>query len=216
MLHPPLYWWAKRKSQQTYNISAFGLSLKIYPTVFDPTAFGSSQVLCEFLQGQNLNQSRLLEIGGGSGMVSILSAKEGALVTATDINDSALESLRFNARQNDVNLRILRSDVFEDLDPYPYDIIVTNPPFYSGTPTDDWELAFFTGEEHSFFQKLFSGIDHFMADRGKLWMVFSDDLDLSEIMQKSDAAGLSVRRVWNKSFWFEDFSVFEWTRSNDT
>lgn len=82
------------------------------------------------------NPVRLLDIGVGSGVVS-LSAKlenERLDVTAVDISDRALKVARMNAEQFEIEdeVRFIRSDLFEAVDPEErFDIIASNPPYIS-------------------------------------------------------------------------------------
>ena len=47
---------------------------------------------------------RLLEIGAGLGLAAVLAARDGAMVTATDIVPAAIESIRTNAALNGVTI----------------------------------------------------------------------------------------------------------------
>ena len=55
-----------------------------------------------------LENKRFLELGAGSGLISVFAAQQLAIVTATDINHVALEKLKENAAavavKNNVNL----------------------------------------------------------------------------------------------------------------
>ena len=58
---------------------------------------------------------RILEIGCGSGVVSIHCASNGCSVTAVDINPSAVECTRENAELNGVPMDVRQSDLFENV-----------------------------------------------------------------------------------------------------
>ena len=77
--------------------------------------------------------SRVLDLCTGSGCIAIACAYAfgDAAVDATDISPDALDVARLNAERLHVSDRVLlhRVDVFEGLEPTPYDIIVSNPPY---------------------------------------------------------------------------------------
>jgi len=74
----------------------------------------------------------ILDIGTGSGCIAIALAKylPQASVIATDLSSKALQLARVNARENDVNVTFLESDMRTmELEKGTYDIIVSNPPY---------------------------------------------------------------------------------------
>ena len=61
------------------------ISVVVAPTVFPPFITISTKLLLEFIEKLPLNGKTFLELGCGCGIISILAAKKGAFVTATDI-----------------------------------------------------------------------------------------------------------------------------------
>src|SRR6476620_8158278 len=106
------------------------IRLSVAPEVFHPGFFSSTQLLLQYISKLPLQGKRFLEPGCGSGLISILAAKNGAMVTATDINPVAVEYLKKNSSQNKVDLEIIRSDLFNNIPEQQFDIIAINPPYY--------------------------------------------------------------------------------------
>ncbi len=80
----------------------------------------------------------MLEMGPGTGLISIHAAKAGAIVTAVDINPHALECTRRNAAANNLRVETVKSDLFENVKGN-FDIIAFNPPYLPGsTKTTSW------------------------------------------------------------------------------
>jgi release factor glutamine methyltransferase len=93
---------------------------------------------------------RFLEIGCGSGLVSLHAAKAGATVTAADINPHAVECTKKNAVGNNLRIEVIRSDLFEKVDGC-FDVIIFNPPYLpEETRSTSWiEKSWSGGEEGS-------------------------------------------------------------------
>ncbi len=75
----------------------------------------------------------ILEIGCGSGIVSLHCAKAGATVTAGDINPAAVELTRRNALKNNLDVEVLLTDVYNSVNGR-FDTLIFNLPYL---PVDD-------------------------------------------------------------------------------
>ena len=71
---------------------------------------------------------RLLEMGCGTGLLSLHAAKNGAIVTAVDTNPNAVECAKRNAARNNLKIDAIRSDLFDGVDGN-FDVIAFNPPY---------------------------------------------------------------------------------------
>lgn len=100
--------------------------------IIDPgQAFGTGShdttVFClESLEDLDLKGKSLLDLGCGSGILSIYAKLTGAeKVEACDIDEDALEATKKNASLNQVDIAIYKSDLFESVHGQ-YDIIIAN------------------------------------------------------------------------------------------
>ena len=79
-----------------------------------------------------------LDLGTGSGILSLWAAKHSDVVVATDLNARAASFVDFNARLNGVqNIEILTGASFEPVAGRKFDLIVCNPPFFI-TPRSEY------------------------------------------------------------------------------
>lgn len=188
-----------------------GLRLSIPAGVFHPGFFGSTKVMARFLQGQKLDGQRVLEIGCGSGMLSLIAARKGAEAIASDINPMAVASCRENARLNGLAVVAFQSDLFEKAPSLSYDIILTNPPYYEGEPASPAQAAWYCGKNFLFFRRLFEELPEYTHSGSRIWMILSESCNLEAIGAIAGQNRYSLSPVFRASRLFEDFILFEAT-----
>lgn len=76
----------------------------------------------------------LLDLGTGSGIQALHATDYAASVTATDLNDRAIELADATAAINEVDIELLTGSWFEPVAGRTFDRIVANPPFVVGDP----------------------------------------------------------------------------------
>jgi release factor glutamine methyltransferase len=156
------------------------LRLKVYKDVFHPGLFRSTKVFAEWTGEQDIKDKKILEIGSGSGLIALVAAQQGAVVTAIDINPKAVENTRLNAGINELYISVYHSDLFSKVPAVDYDLILINPPYYPMEPQNDYEKAWYCGEGFIYFSQLFRQL----AEResgDKCYMILSDTCDLQAI-----------------------------------
>lgn len=158
------------------------VAVTVHPDVFPPKFTLSTAILLKFIDKMDLNGKSFLELGCGSGIVSLLAASKGARVMATDINRTALQYLEQAATEQGLEIDIRHSDLFSNLDNTYFDHIVINPPYYPKEAVSVKEQAWFCGPEFEYFQDLFVQLSA-RADKDNVWMILSEDCDLGRIQQ---------------------------------
>lgn len=77
----------------------------------------------------DINRINILDIGTGSGCIAITLKKElNCLVSAVDISSDALEVARDNAISNNVDINLIESNAFSNINDR-FDVIISNPPY---------------------------------------------------------------------------------------
>lgn len=163
---------------RTRGFAFQNIRLMIPPEVFHPGFFYSTKLLLRCLSRLQMVNKTFLELGAGSGLLSIYAAQKGASVTASDINPFAVATIRENAVQNGVVLTVIESDLFAAINPQAFDFILINPPYYKKTPATWKDYAWYCGENGEFFRGLFAGLDNYMHATSVVLMVVSDACDL--------------------------------------
>jgi release factor glutamine methyltransferase len=180
---------------------AHGLLIEVSPGVFHPGLFFSTEFLLQFISRQQLQSKSLLELGAGSGLLSLKAAQQGAIVTATDISTNAVENIRNNSVINSIPISVIQSDLFDDVPQQPFDWILINPPYYPKAPRGENDYPWYCGEHHEYFVKCFRNLSRFINSSSAIIMVLSDVCDLETIFKIGLQHGFEFvqreeRRVW--------------------
>lgn len=110
----------------------FGYPIKVDKRVLIPRQ--DTEILVEqcIMLMKELENPKILDIGTGSGAISISLAKElpNSEVLGVDVSEDALNVAVENRELNGAsNLKFLKSDVFKNVKDRNYDLIVSNPPY---------------------------------------------------------------------------------------
>ncbi len=120
------------------NVDFYGYHINVNENVLIPRfeTEGLVEKTINYIKKLGLESGNLLDIGTGSGCISIVLKKklESINITAIDISVKALETAKDNARLNKANINFLLKDVFKFNYKNKFDIIVSNPPYI--TPGD--------------------------------------------------------------------------------
>ncbi len=185
------------------------IRLDIAPQVFHPGFFFSTQLLLQYISRLPLKDKCFLELGCGSGLISIAAAKKGARVTATDINPVAIEFLKKNSLQNKVGLDIIQSDIFKNIPNQLFDIIAINPPYYKKQPVSALDHAWCCGENGEYFSALFDTIGHYILADTEILMVLTENCDMEMINGFAVKNGFVLHCVYRKKNVLERNFIFK-------
>lgn len=198
------YYYLKRSRAFNYD----GLTLTIAPGVFHPGLFFSSKFFAEFIKQQDLNDQRLLDVGCGSGLLSLVAAKQGAKVSAVDLNDAALFNCQTNALSNDLVVKTIKSDIFSQVEGS-FDYIVVNPPYYPRQPQNASQLAWYCGDNFDYFKQFFADLDQHITADSRVFMVLSDGCDLATIADIAAEHNFTLEKLQQRNMWLEWQFIFQ-------
>lgn len=110
----------------------YSLEFKISPVALIPRPETELLVETTLRLCREQERPRILEMGTGTGVISIVLLKENPVIdlVTTDISDECLELAKANARFHQVSLNCVQSDWYRELTTLPrFDLIVSNPPY---------------------------------------------------------------------------------------
>jgi release factor glutamine methyltransferase len=200
------------KKPRRYNY--LGIQGTILPTVFFPHFTQSTRILMDVMNEKKLQGKTLLELGCGTGLISTLCAKNGGIVTASDINPKAVENAELNAKNNSVKINTIQSDLFDAIPAQKFDFILINPPYYPKKPANMAENAWFCGEDFAYFKKLFLQLGNFIDDQSTVLMILSEDCAFDKIQQLGQKKGFGFEVVLRQRKKGEDYFVYGVKRSS--
>ena len=128
----------------------------------------------------NLKGSHVLEIGTGSGLVSLCCLQAGAShVVATDLNPKAVQNVRFNAAKYGDHHRLearlvprRNPDAWSVIKPDErFDFIISNPPWENDKPKTVEEFALYD-PDFVLLDSLVSGARERLRPNGRMWLAY--------------------------------------------
>lgn len=169
-----------------------------------------------FLLADNLQvdeNDRVLELGTGCGILSIISAKKKAEVVATDINPAALECALENAKAHEVEDRIdfRKGDLFEVVGEEKFDIVIFNPPYLPIPPSESSETklekAWDGGPDgREIIDRFLDKAEKYLKPGGRLLFLQSSLSGKKETLEKLEE-NFEVK-IKKKKFSFEEIFLF--------
>lgn len=202
---------AKIYTAKEREFSYKNIKVKVRPGVFHPGLFISTKILLDFVSDLELENKTFLELGAGSGIISILASKKGAIVYASDISSTAVENIKINAEVNNETISVFKSDLFENLPAMEFDYIVINPPYYKKDPKIEAEFAWYCGQNHEYFARLFDSLANHINNNSKVFMILSEVCDIDVITQIGKDRKFLWELIHRKSVLWEKNYIYNLT-----
>jgi release factor glutamine methyltransferase len=187
------------------------LVIRRHPEVYDPAE--DTVLLAENLEVDR--NDTVLELGVGSGYVSLRAAQKAKFVVGIDINVHAVRLAKCNAKLNNIgNIDFVLGDLFGPIGKS-FSLILINPPYLPDTgnierrPIDlSWNGGI---DGRSVIDRFLEDVDRYLQPTGRLLMVQSSASGYDKTMERFAALGFKVRKVAEKRFFFEKICVLEAT-----
>ncbi len=200
----------KRLSAEKITFS--GVELTVVPLVYYPRedSFLLARVVAELATGN------VLDMGTGSGIQAIVSARksEVASVTAVDASENALQCAEKNAEKNKVKnkIKFIHSNLFENVSGV-FDTIIFNPPYLpveKSEKLDEESMAWHGGADgRKILDPFLTQFSAFLSSSGQLLLLQSSLNNLEKTLEKLKVPGFKTSVVASESFFFEKIYVIQ-------
>ncbi len=158
----------------------YGMQLKVDERVLIPRP--ETEELIELILAENPETNlSVLDIGTGSGAIALALAKNRPnwSVTAADISQDALDVVSENAKNQNLQIFLKKSDCFTEISEK-YDIIVSNPPYISSEDESEVGLNVLYSEPHlalfadedglAIYRRIAEDATDYLKDGGKIYL----------------------------------------------
>ena len=158
----------------------YGMQLKVDERVLIPRP--ETEELVELILAENPETNfSVLDIGTGSGAIALALAKNRPAwsVTAADISQDALDVASENAKNQNLQIFLKKSDCFTEISEK-YDIIVSNPPYISREDESEVGLNVLNSEPHlalfadedglAIYRRISEDAKDYLKDGGKIYL----------------------------------------------
>ena len=193
-----------------------GLDLVILPQVFNPRLFWTSELLRAYLEEVPIKgETRVLDLGTGSGIGAVFAAQRSESVTAVDINPEAVRCARINSLLNRVEKRVSVhcGDLFDPVLGMQFDLILFNPPFLHGEAKSALDAAFYGGD---LAERFAAALPAHLSSKGSCLLALSSQGDSSRFLDGLHKNLLQVKPVKDQRLPGETLTIYQVTAANGT
>lgn len=198
-----------REHKEPYEVNVLGKKIIVFPGVLSPRYDPSSHFYIECLPNQK--NKTVLEIGSGSGVLSLFVALQGASqVVAVDINPNAVENTKENFRRYNVqDFQAFYSNLFENVEGK-FDTIIFAAPYYGNKPNDILERAV-SDDNYKTLELFLKNAKNFLNLKGQIYLGFSDTGDTDLLKKLIIENQYLIRDFKEKAFidWKAELYVLE-------
>ena len=181
-----------RSHKAEYEVTVAGIPIVVLPNVWSPAYDWSSLFYVENLA--DVAGRSFLEIGSGTGVVSVFAGRNGASrVVAVDVNEDAVRNTKRNFERFDIaNAEAFVSDGFAAIN-QKFDVVTWNAPYHGARPADELERGC-TDEDYRDIRAFFRNVQDHLNPGGLVVFGFSESGDLPLIRQLISETGLRIKR----------------------
>lgn len=189
----------------------YGLDLLVDKRALIPRY--ETEILVDLIINDNSNNKKILDIGTGSGAISLALSKnlKDSKIIGVDISKNAIDLANENKiKLNINNVEFKESDIFSNIDEK-FDIIVSNPPYIN---KEDFEKldkklyyepqnALYGGEDGLYFyKKIIKNAKNFLNKNGKIYLEIGYN-------QKDSISDLLEEYGYKQIKSYKDFNDFD-------
>jgi release factor glutamine methyltransferase len=187
------------------SITYLNKTIRLIDHVYEPKE--DSFLMVDALQAHMNKEDRILEVGCGSGIVSMFAVDNASLVIATDLNPYAVRCAKING------ITSIVSDLFAGIRGS-FDLIVFNPPYLPTSEGDylgGWDDLMLDGgpDGRRTIKRFLAGIGEHLAPGGRILLLVSSLTGIKEVCDLMRHECLYIEQVAESKFFFEQLVVLK-------
>lgn len=191
-----------------------GMETEVYQPAED------SRLLASVATERISESARVLDVGTGSGYVAArIKSETGAAVCASDVNPHACRRARANAREEGIELPVVRGNLTQPFGDDTFDRVVFNPPYLPAdhdAARDDWmERALSGGDSgREVIEPFLDDVGRVLAPNGELLLLVSTLTGIEAVAAYAADRGLAAQTTREESYPFERLAVLSITAAH--
>ena len=183
------------------------MELEVPEGVYYPAE--DSFLLADAVEALEMKGKNVLDMGCGSGFLSLLCASKGAHVMAVDITEEAVETAKANAQANGFKVNIVLSDLFEKINGR-FDFIIFNPPYLPKEEDEEGHVTYTGGATgREVIERFITQCGTHLENDGKILVLVSSLTGKEEIIAALNEAGFSAKIAAKEKLDWEELVVIE-------
>lgn len=156
-----------------------------------------------------INKDNLLEVGAGSGIISLSVYDFFKEITLVDIDEDVINYLNNLKKKNFLKkINIIKSDLFTNLDFKKYSVIIFNPPY---VPSDQIEINSTDGGKKGseVILKFLNNLKRFLNNEGVCYLLISSHNNFSKIKSIIKNNNFKYKIISEKKLFFEKLMILK-------
>jgi HemK-related putative methylase len=211
-----LHWYYRfflRKRHNALVLEKVGdFPLLVLPGVLNPKLTRTGDFFASQLQADLVAPGAdVLDMGTGSGVCAIATAKYARRVVAVDINPAAVRCAQINVLMNALEDRVevLQGDLFAPVRSRRFDVVLVNPPFIRGIPRNDADRAW---RSIDVAERFAAGLTEHLTPTGFALVLLSTYGDACEFVRQFRRWHFEMAIVAERSFVNEKLTLMRLSR----
>lgn len=184
-----------------YRDKIIHLAPHVYPPAED------SFLMIDALSGNIQNDQTVLELGCGSGIISVFARDYSSKITATDLSPHAVNCAKLNG------IPAIRTDLFAGIKGT-FDLVIFNPPYLPTSEeeyTGIWDDLMVGGgsDGRKTIERFIAEVGDHLSPKGRVLLLVSSLTGIEEVCRIMRNRGLNVEIAARSRHFFEELVVLK-------
>ncbi|GEM_PF-1300865 len=197
-------------SGKTFKIN--NARVEVCKNVFSPVFTLSSSLLAKVSTIEVRSNDIVLDLGTGSGVLSLILARKSFFTVASDISLDAARCALKNLKKNSLNAfcDVVACDLTSAFREKAFSLVVFNPPYLEGKAKNALEKAWIDDSQTA--KRFFLDSKRVLKKYGRILLVYSDLGPLDQLLVEATKENWWFAKMTERRTLWETLAVFKFTR----